>query len=197
VSTSDPPENKGSATVGILVGGASSRMGTPKGRLPHPDGGTLLEHLVAACEGAYPCCLVGEATAYEDLARTVRRLPDGRSGVGPIGGLLALLEAAETPFVITVACDMPFVTASTLRELADDPRDCTVLAARADASSPWEPMLARWRVAEVAGVIRAAIAQGTFGLSRLMGTLSPERFTPSDPRALLDWDTPEDVKRLR
>lgn len=183
------------ATIGVFVGGASSRMGVPKGRLVY-DGASLLERMVAAC-GPFPCRLIGDATPYADLVPAVPRLADTVVGIGPIGGLDALLAGATTPYVVIVGCDMPFVTAATLSALVNDPRECAVLCARADDDAPFEPMLARWSVAVMRDAVRGAIARGEYGLQKLMRAHDPERFVPADARAILDWDTPEDVLAKR
>lgn len=183
------------ATIGIFVGGASSRMGAPKGRLVH-EGAALLERTVAAC-GDWPCRLIGDASPYEDMVPEVARLPDTVRGIGPMGGLDALLAQATTPYVVSIGCDMPFVTRATVDALVMDPRDCAVLSARAGDDAPYEPMLARWSVVLMRDAVRDAIARGEHGLQRLIRAHAPERFVPPDARAMLDWDTPADVETKR
>ena len=183
------------ATIGIFVGGASSRMGSPKGRLVY-EGAPLLERMVASC-GGLPCRLIGDATPYADLVPAVPRLADTVVGVGPIGGLDALLAEATTAYAVSVGCDMPFVTAETLAALVHDPRDCPVLSARADDDSPFEPMLTRWSVSVMRDAVRAAITRGEYGLQKLIRAHDAERFVPEDARAILDWDTPADVLAKR
>lgn len=169
-------------------------MGRPKGRLAHPDGDTLLEHLVHSAS-RYPTILVGRAEAYTDLVTDVPRIPDVASGIGPIAGIAAALDHARSRYVITIACDMPHLDAATIQALAEDPRDTAVLSARADDDAPWEPMLTRWSVPAMRDVVHAAIDRGEHGLQRLIAAQSPVPFVPRDPDVLVDWDTPEDVGR--
>ena len=78
--------------LGLFVGGRSSRMGRPKGRLRF-RGRTLLEHAAQrAHEVGLQPVLVGDASPYADLLAGVPRLADDPSGVGPLGGLRALLR---------------------------------------------------------------------------------------------------------
>ncbi|MBI2393600.1 MAG: NTP transferase domain-containing protein [Deltaproteobacteria bacterium] len=190
---------------GIFVGGASRRMGgRPKGLLPAPDGGEplVLRAVRLVREVSAVPVLVGDAAAYRaalpELAGPlgVEELADDPPGIGPLGGLCALLSrAAPGERVIAIACDMPYVGADDLRALIADPSTADVCAARRDDDAPWEPLLARYDAARVLPVARAAIAAGERGLQRLFARLHVSRFVPSSPRAMDDWDEPDDVKR--
>ncbi len=92
---------------GIFVGGASRRMGRPKALLPVPgadgaSGGSLslLERTVAVVRAAgLEPVIVGrrpELPELEALLRTLglRVLEDAAAEVGPLGGLVALLDDA-------------------------------------------------------------------------------------------------------
>lgn len=180
--------------VGVFVGGASSRMGRPKGLLEHPSGGTLLEHIVGAVtEASYACVLVGEASAYAGLVPHVPRLADHVRGIGPIGGLSALL-AEPHEHAISVACDMPFVDAAVLRTLATDARAGCVAAWNEDAAM-FEPMLARWHTPTARSAVAEAIAAHRYSLAKLLAGLGAHPCLAS--AATVDWDTPEDVGRTR
>ncbi|MET0413737.1 MAG: NTP transferase domain-containing protein, partial [Polyangiaceae bacterium] len=82
---------------GILVGGQSRRMGgTPKGNLD-AGGQSIIARTIELCRALVPASavervlLVGDGSAY-DVA--VPRLADAPAGVGPLGGLCALLARA-------------------------------------------------------------------------------------------------------
>jgi len=185
------------AVLGLFVGGASRRMGEPKGRLKAPGSeAPLVEHLVGVGRAAgLPVVLVGEASAYADLVPDVPRLPDDPAGIGPLGGLLALLDRAAPGRAVTVACDMPFVTAAVLERIVAHPSTAGVLAPRRPAEGPWEPMLARWDAAQVGARARAGVERGVRSFQALLGILDVDEL-PLDAdlrHALTDWDTPEDV----
>ena len=97
--------------AGIFVGGRSTRMGgRPKGLLRVPSGETLVERwssIFAAL--SIPAVLVGQNPAYARLG--MEQLEDAAPNIGPLGGLLALLERAKSGFAIAVACDSPTATA--------------------------------------------------------------------------------------
>ena len=81
---------------GIFVGGASRRMnGHPKGLLPcEPGGETIVGRLVRIVQALeLPVVLVGQHEAYRPLGLPM--LADQPPGVGPLGGLCALLRHAQ------------------------------------------------------------------------------------------------------
>ncbi|MEZ4246903.1 MAG: NTP transferase domain-containing protein [Polyangiales bacterium] len=172
---------------GIFVGGASRRMGRPKGTLCLGDETLLARAVRVAREAGLEPCLLGEASAYVGLVPDVARVPDAWAGVGPLGGLRALV--AEGEHAIGWAVDMPYVDASILRALASYSSDADVLLPR---RSRWEPLCARWRCAPTAVAIDAAHAEGSYALQPLVARLRAEVFE-LDPRRLDDWDCPEDV----
>lgn len=90
------------ATLVILAGGRSTRMGRAKAELP-VAGTTLLEWTVRRLGPAFAETIVAGAGAPAGA----RGAPDRRAGAGPLAGIEAGLLAARTPYVFAVACDMP------------------------------------------------------------------------------------------
>lgn len=173
--------------VGIFVGGASRRMGSPKGLLP-VDGEALLARALRVVP--YPVVIVGDASPYASLIGDVTTLPDAPAGVGPIGGLRALLLHARGP-AIALACDMPFYERADLEALATHPSDAPIVAAKRER---FEPFFARYD-ARVLPAIDDALARGEHSLQKLFARFEVATFTPATTDALEDWDTPEDVTR--
>ena len=98
------------ATLLLLAGGGSRRMGTPKALLPY-RGTTLLEWLAARLGPAFPELLVSvaePAQAPPSLRGAV--VADLHPGAGPLAGLEVGLARASQPAVFALACDMPAVT---------------------------------------------------------------------------------------
>jgi molybdopterin-guanine dinucleotide biosynthesis protein A len=181
--------------------------GQPKGLLPVPGSGEpLVVHAlrVSADAGYAACWLVGDLPAYDDVVSGQAlvgyrgRLGDDPAGVGPLGGLRALLMAGAQrglEQVVAIACDMPFVTAPLLGALRTHASDAAVVAARRDPSAPWEPLLARYRPSAVLPALDAALSAGTRSFQALLATVEVVRFEADGvTRALDDWDRPEDVR---
>lgn len=205
--------------LGVLVGGRSSRMGgQPKGLLvvPGSDESLVVHALrVGAEAGCAPRWLVGDLDAYDAMAAAHPaalspatagraepafrgRLRDDPPGVGPLGGLRALLLAANASGlqqVIAVACDMPYVTPELLTALREHPSEAAVLAARRGPEAPWEPLLARYRPTLLLPAVDAALAAGERSFQKLLARVTVAEFqAPGLARALDDWDCPEDVR---
>ncbi len=68
-------------------------------------------------ELAVPVTLVGDPDKYRSLGLPV--IPDQISGAGPLGGIVAALANAGSPWILIVACDMPKLSAAPLASLLD------------------------------------------------------------------------------
>lgn len=103
----------------IIAGGQATRMGgRPKG-LERVGGERILDRLVAVFEealGTQPI-LIANAEDAATWRPDLRVVPDIRPGTGTLGGIYTAVLSAPAP-VVTVAWDMPFVTAPLLRALA-------------------------------------------------------------------------------
>ncbi len=93
---------------GILVGGASSRMGTPKHALRYGDK-TWFERALSALQTRMDRVVVlGDAT-LPDAGLALQRLPDVPGIKGPRAGMLAAMRWAPSVSWIFAACDMPLI----------------------------------------------------------------------------------------
>lgn len=184
--------------LGVFVGGASRRMGgRPKGLLPAPDTG---EPLVArllrlGVETGLEPVLVGDAAPYVALAPGIRRLADAPAGIGPLGGLAALLAYAGARPALALACDMPYVTAPLLARLAAPGWRGAVVAPRREPGAPLEPLCARYDPPRVREPLRDAIARGVRSFQALLREVTVEELPLAleERDALRDWDAPGDL----
>ena len=95
------------ASLIILAGGDSRRMGRPKHLLP-TSRGTILEHLAQRLSPLFgEILLVGRDPAgIPDEMRFVEDLRPERS---PLVGVYSGLQAAENDVCFVTGCDMPFI----------------------------------------------------------------------------------------
>lgn len=188
---------------GIFVGGASRRMGgAPKGLLPAPDTGEplVLRLRRIATEAGLRPVLVGRAEAYAALGLPV--LADDPAGVGPLGGLAALLRAAGELGAVALSCDLPHLTAATLGRIREAPvlpvpgGRWDVVAARRGPEAPWEPLCARYAPSALP-ILSAALAAGERSFQGLFRRLAvvPLALAPEALTELADWDEPGDIVR--
>jgi molybdopterin-guanine dinucleotide biosynthesis protein A len=175
--------------------------GRPKGLLPAPDTG---EPLVARLlrlgrEAGLETVLVGDASAYASVAPGVPALADEPGGLGPLGGLNALLRHAGDRPALALACDLPRASRALLERLRDHPGAAEVLAARRGPDAPWEPFLARYRSPMVRAVLEPELArtEGLRSFQALLSRLTIEELVlrPEEWSQLDDWDSPEDLLR--
>jgi len=163
------------ATLLILAGGESKRMGFPKHELVVGDR-DILSHVQARLGSLFVETLI--------VGRDLTRAPHGTRAVGdrlvarsPLVGLHAGLAASRTDLCFAVACDMPSV----------EPRLVDFLLAQAtgvDAVVPvirghHEPLLAAYRITCVGPIERLVLA-GRLKVSDLFDVVRTRRVMEAD-----------------
>jgi molybdopterin-guanine dinucleotide biosynthesis protein A len=193
----EPLQRAPPVVAGIFVGGTSSRMGgRPKGLLlapGDPDGAG--ETIVARWRRMFDALgvasvLVGERTAYAGLG--MDGIDDDPAGIGPLGGLVALLKRARGGSAIVVACDMPYVSLRLLTKLASHPSAGAVAARRGNV---WEPLFARYTGPRALEIAERNVGAARHGLYAVLDALGADALPLSadDWLELRDWDTPGDA----
>jgi molybdopterin-guanine dinucleotide biosynthesis protein A len=174
---------------GIFVGGRGSRMGNVAKGLLEIEGEPIVVRTtrLARAQG-FDVVLVGDATPYRALK--LPELADDPPGIGPLGGLHALL-AASSVSAIVVACDMPYLRAEDLAELARFAPEADVVAAKRTPDGPWEALFSRWSPRS-RKVVEAAIEGGVRSFQRVLDRLDVRRIE-LPARSLDDWDEPADL----
>jgi molybdenum cofactor guanylyltransferase len=183
------------ATLLVLAGGDSRRMGRPKALLPVGTT-TLIEWLVErlAPEFAH---LVVAGRGPERLPPGLRPhlAPDLHAGAGPLAGVEAGLAASPHDLVVAVACDMPAVTAALLRRLADAAAGPDVDAAVPRVEGRPEPACAAYR-RSAAGPIAAALGAGRYRAADVLAGLRVSWLDGEDPALFANLNTPDDYHRF-
>lgn len=184
----------------IVAGGAASRLGgSPKGLL-RVAGEPIAARTLRLFSELFADSLIvsNDADAYAGLGARV--VPDVVAGKGAPGGLHSSLTFASTPWVFTVACDMPLLSREPIAWLAAR-RD----GARAVAvvwKGRLEPLHAFWSRACLP-VLDEALRTGDPSLWAI-ATAAGSRFVNDDEwrevdpdgRAFTNVNTPEDLRRL-
>src|SRR2546423_14894862 len=120
MSTSDPSV-MADATLAILAGGESSRMGTPKASLLI-RGQPILEHLLDQIAWPGKTMLV-TAPGREHPPGSGRfdlEVQDPPGGGGPLRGILTALEHLQTPVLVVMPVDMPEIRKAHLQFLVNE-----------------------------------------------------------------------------
>ena len=181
------------ATLLLLAGGESRRMGRPKALLP-VAGTTLIEWMASRLAPAFEELLVAAPDSRQLPAGLREHLVcDLHPGAGPLAGIESGLMATRHEVLVAVACDMPAVEAELVRRL---------LAASAghDAAVPRvggrpEPTCAAYR-RSAAGWITGQLDAGRWRVADALEGLHV-RWLEGEPAGLFaDLDTPEDYARF-
>jgi molybdenum cofactor guanylyltransferase len=184
------------ATLVVLAGGDSRRMGQPKALLP-VGGTTLVEWLTARLAPEFAHLLVA-ARAADQLPPGLRPhlVRDLHVGAGPLAGVEAALAASPHDTVVAVACDMPAVTAGLVRRLvgAVEARPALDAAVPRVDGRP-EPACAAYR-RSAAGPIAAALAEGRLRASDALDDLRVHWLDAEDPAQFANLNTPDDYRRF-
>lgn len=183
--------------AGIFTGGRGHRMGfVAKGLLTLPSGETLLSRWLALFDAlGVEAVLVGRHEAYDGVR--ARCLDDCPAGIGPLGGLAALLHYTHEGHAVAVACDMPFASPALVSQLVRAASRSPIVSVRRD--NRWEPFFARYDARPVLALVAAQIARGEFALQRLLGGGATDELVidPVFYRELDDWDLPSDLRLRR
>lgn len=163
----------------LLVGGASTRFGSPKA-LARLGEETLAERgwrvLGEVCDERIAVGKGDEEFPFPVLA-------DGKSERAAIHGLVAGLRAARHEVSVVIPVDLPLLTASSLRELAAACRDAAV--------PPSGPLPGAYRKSAL-----PALESGELSIRCAIAALDVA-VVDLDPTQLVNVNRPEDLERIR
>jgi molybdopterin-guanine dinucleotide biosynthesis protein A len=164
-----------SVTGVVLAGGKSTRMGRNKATLEW-NGQTLQERSASVLRECFTQVLL---VAEDDVP-----------GIGPLGGIVTALRRA--PAIFVVACDMPFLNATLIRDMAGR------LPGHDAVAIPGEPLHAGYGQSALPAM-EQAIAAGEYSVHKLLGRLRVKYLSDSELIGYPDWrksltniNTPQD-----
>jgi molybdopterin-guanine dinucleotide biosynthesis protein A len=183
----------------ILAGGASRRMGTDKAFLP-VEGVPLIVRVHAVLAPLFAEVLI--AAGRETPGRgpfPARVVYDEVPGLGPLGGVVAGLKTATTPWVFAFACDMPNLDARVIERIARE-RAEGIPVVTPESPGGVESCHALYARAALP-MIEAALAEGERAPHRLFRRIGAQvipkaEIAAIDPefRSLANLNTPDDLK---
>src|SRR2546421_8531365 len=141
------------ATLLVLAGGDSRRMGRPKAWIEVGDT-VLLRYVVERLAPAFSEVVVsfGEPEQMQQLV-PYRVVFDRKRDAGPLAGLEAGLIAARHDVLFAVACDMPYVTSSVAEVAVAAARSCDAAIPRHDGL--FEPVCGAYRKTALPTIVGA------------------------------------------
>lgn len=181
------------ATLLLLAGGASRRMGRPKALLPVADR-TLAEWIAERLAPHFAHLLVAaREEAQLPPSLRPRLVRDLHLDAGPLAGVEAGLAASPFETLVVVACDMPRVTPALCRRLAAGAEGVDAAVPRV-AGLP-QPACAAYR-RSAAGPIAAALAEGRNRAIDALAELRVRWLDGEDAELFSNLNTPGDYRRF-
>jgi molybdopterin-guanine dinucleotide biosynthesis protein A len=196
----DMPRDFRALLTGVLLaGGRAERMGgRDKGLLPLA-GEPLIAHGVRRLRPQVAELLIS-ANRHQEVYQTYgcRVISDRQDQrfQGPLAGVLAALDVARTPYLLTAPCDSPWLPPDYAAWMwaALEREQATVSVAYGE--DRWQPVFALLPVA-LRGDLAAWLAAGRGGVGRWLDRYRPARVEFADDTALFrNINTPEDLARL-
>ena len=188
------------ATVVLLAGGKSSRMGTDKLMLPQRDG-TVLEQAVRRFSAVFDRVLVSVASpdCYPDIP--AERIADEFPGCGPMAGIQAGLKHCRPEGAFFCAADLPFSDPLAARAIMERcPADAEICLTEGPDGRP-EPLFGFYR-ASVLPRAEELLNAGRYRMRDLLDACATCRLTAGEAEdlwneaGLANMNTPEDYRRL-
>ncbi len=154
-------------TVAILAGGRSRRMGCDKALL-RVGGVPMLQRVIHAARslGDQQIIVSNDSEAHAPFGWPL--WPDAFPDAGPLGGLATALRHADTPHLLLLACDMPFLTPGLLHYLVDQAGAHEAVVP--DSDDGLQPLCAVY-ARSIASQVEASIAAGRLGMRALVAQL--------------------------
>jgi len=181
------------ATLLVLAGGDSRRMGRPKAWIEVGDT-VLLRYVVERLAPAFSEVVVafGEPEQMEQLV-PYRVVFDRKRDAGPLAGLEAGLIAARHDVLFAVACDKPYVTPTTAQLAVAAARNSDAAIARHDGL--FEPVCGAYRKTALPAIV-GALDAGNYTAHDVAQSLDVTWLEGLDPAEFESLNTPADLERF-
>lgn len=181
------------ATLLVLAGGQSRRMGRPKPWIEVGDS-ILIRYVVERLAPAFSELMVSFAEP-EQMEQLVpyRVVFDRKRNAGPLAGLEAGLLAAHNQVLFAVACDMPYVDRSTAEIAVAAARNCDAAIPRHDGL--FEPVCGAYRKTAL-HAITSALDAGNYVAHDVVGDLDVTWLEGLEPAQFESLNTPSDLERF-
>jgi molybdenum cofactor guanylyltransferase len=181
------------ATLLVLAGGESRRMGRPKAWIEVGDT-VLLRYVVDRLGSAFSEVVISFAEPEQMQQHLPYRVVfDRKRSAGPLAGLEAGLMASRNEVLFAVACDMPYVTASTAQLAVLAARSCDAAIPRHDGL--YEPVCGAYRKTALPAIV-GALDAGAYAAHDVVETLEVTWLEGVDVNEFENLNTQADLDRF-
>ena len=181
------------ATLLVLAGGESRRMGRPKAWI-EVGSTVLLRYVVERLAPAFSEVMV----SFSEPEQMEQHVPyrvvfDRKHNAGPLAGLEAGLMGAKHQVLFAVACDMPYVTQGAAEMAVAAAGSCDAAIPRHDGL--FEPVCGAYRKTALPSIV-GALDAGQFTAHDVVETLDVTWLEGLDPAQFESLNTPADLERF-
>jgi len=184
-------------TLTIMAGGRSQRMGQNKSFVSI-QGKPMIEHILERL-ASLQCPTLLITSLFDDYKQyNLPMFADIIPDQGALGGLYTALHVSETPSVLCVACDMPFINIDLLRHMISLRERADVIAAYFDET--WQIFPALYNKTALPH-FKSALDSQTLRMQKIfqgmaVHTLTQADLAPIDPdlRSFININTPSELE---
>ena len=178
----------------VLAGGRSTRMGRDKGSLEFygkPQREYMADMLQPYCKEVYL-----SVRPDQEVPSTHPLIADTFFGLGPFGALLSAFRSDPDAAWIVVACDLPLLGDSAIRQLVES-RDARKVATafRSPVNDFPEPLIAIWEPKAYLHAL-AFLSQGYSCPRKVLINSEIRLVEPNEPLALTNVNTPDELDEV-
>ncbi len=186
-------------TVGIvLAGGMSRRFGSPKAFAIHGN----QYYYEAAIDALAICCdeviVVTRPELMEHFPSDLNAMTDlaNYAGLGPLAGILSVMEFVEADRYAVLPCDMPYVTSGIMSELVEH-HNKGVTAVVSDGR--YHPLVSIWDK-KLKTSVQEALENDQLSVMKLLAHsdtvwVNGSALTDDEKRIFINVNTPEALER--
>jgi molybdenum cofactor guanylyltransferase len=176
----------------IIAGGQSSRLGFNKALLQF-QGKPVIERMLETLAPIVSSIKIIANNPPDYHSLNIETAPDLRPGCGPLSGIHSALSLSNTEYVLIVSCDLPLLTADTLRPLLLEypGYDITMFKHKL-----FEPLCAIYR-RSCLPALEELIDHGEYRIIDLFPTLNTRIIRIEQREAFQSINTKEDYERLQ
>jgi molybdopterin-guanine dinucleotide biosynthesis protein A len=181
------------ATLLVLAGGESRRMGRPKAWV-EAGGTVLVRYVVESLAPAFSEVMVSFAEPEQmEQHLPYRVIFDRKRSAGPLAGLEAGLMTCRNDVLFAVGCDMPYVTQATAQLAVAAARGCDAAVPRHDGL--FEPVCGAYRKTALPAIV-GALDAGNYTAHEVVMDIDVTWLEGIDPLEFESLNTPADLERF-
>lgn len=178
----------------VLAGGKSTRMHTDKTKLNYhgkPQRQHVHELLGRFCEEVFLSCRKEQA---DEITNNFKIITDSFLDMGPLGALLSAFREQPNTAWLTVACDLPLLSPSTLQKLVDQRNPSRIATAFKNGDSDFpEPLITIWEPKSYQ-VLLQFLGMGYSCPRKALINSDVELLEPPHSQELMNANTPQEYQ---